>query len=237
MNSIYIIGAGGVGSWLAPAMCKLVKPENIIVVDGDKLEKKNLDRQLFDPEAVNLNKAQALAAIYDCRAKPEYFTAGVMAIDRNDFFMVCVDNNPARVSVLETCDSSGAQAIFGSNEVSSAEAFYYNPAWKGSPHDPRIYYPEIVTDTRFDPRHKSIGCTGEAQEKNRQLVSANISAMSLMLQLYGIWQLDIKKFKREALQYLPYRLNQNQTKFETMTINKKEELCQQTKQKNPPSEQ
>lgn len=219
----YIIGAGGVGSWLAPAICMLVKPESVIIVDGDKLETKNLNRQLFDDTQIGQFKSAALAKKYGCSEFGEYFTHGNFAPDRTDWFMVGVDNNPARMAVLETCDAYGCQAIFGSNEVTSAEAYYYNASWKGTAHDPRIYYPEIVTDMRFDPLRASIGCTGQAQESNRQLVSANISAMSLMLQLFGIWHLDIKKFKREAIKYLPYRLNQNQTKFETVTINKKEE--------------
>jgi hypothetical protein len=217
--NIYIIGAGGVGSWLAPAMCKLVDPENITIVDGDKLEEKNLDRQLFDESDIGDFKSEALAGRYGCNFDHTYFAHGNFATERDDWFMVCVDNNPARMAVLETCDIYKSKAIFGSNEVTSAEAYYYQSEWKGTPHDPRIYYPEIVTDKRFDPMRAAIGCTGEMQENNRQLVSANISAMSLMLQLFGIWQLDRKKFNREAVQYLPYRLNQNQTKFECRTLN------------------
>lgn len=212
--NIYIIGAGGVGSWLAPAMCKLVDPYSITIVDGDTLEEKNMDRQLFDELDIGHFKADALALRYGCKSDSRYFMHGSFAVEKEDWFMVCVDNNPARMAVLESCDCYGARAIFGSNEVTSAEAFYYQPDWKGSPHDPRVYYPEMIEDKSNDPRAAAIGCTGKAQEENRQLVSANISAMSLMLQLFGIWQLDIRKFKRDALKHLPYRLNQNQTRFE-----------------------
>ncbi len=45
--------------------------------------------------------------------------------------------------------------------------------------DPRVYYPEINTDRSGDPRATSIGCTGEAQTNNRQLVSANLMAATL----------------------------------------------------------
>lgn len=223
---IYIIGAGGVGSWLTPAMCMLVKPENITVVDGDHLEMKNLNRQLFTEDDVGDLKSQALADIYGCQADPRYFMSGNFQTERDDWFMVCVDNNPARLAVLESCDIYGTKAIFGSNEVTSAEAFYYDPAWKRTNQDPRVYYPEMTQDMSGDPMARSIGCTGESQKRNVQLVSANISAMSLMLQLFGIWQLDRKKFPKEALRHLPYQLIQNQTGFETMTINKKENICQ-----------
>lgn len=223
---IYIIGAGGVGSWLTPAMCMLVKPEDITVVDGDTLEKKNLSRQLFGVELIGMNKSSALAAAYSCECIPKYFMCGDFQTERDDWMMCCVDNNVGRLSILESCDIYGTKAIFGSNEVTSAEAFYYDPQWKDGPHDPRIYYPEMKTELSGDPMARSIGCTGEAQKKNIQLVSANISAMSLMLQLFGIWQLDRSKFTKEVVRHLPYQLIQNQTKFETMTINKKEELCQ-----------
>lgn len=226
MSKIYIIGAGGVGSWLTPAMCMLVKPENITVVDGDKLELKNLSRQLFNEDYCGMNKALALEDKYDCESIQKYFMSGDFQTEKDDWFMVCVDNNPARLAVLESCDVYGTKAIFGSNEMTSAESFYYDPVWKDSPQDPRVYYPEMKTDNSGDPMARSIGCTGAAQEKNRQLVSANISAMSLMLQLFGIWQLDRKKFPKETLRHLPYHIIQNQTAFETMTINKKEASCQ-----------
>ena len=222
---IYVIGAGGVGSWLTPAMCMLVKPENITVVDGDKLELKNLSRQLFNDDYCGMNKALALQDKYGCGCIEKYFMCGDLETGPDDWFMVGVDNNPARLAVLESCDIYGTKAIFGSNETTSAEGFYYDPAWKRTNQDPRVYYPEMTQDMSGDPMARSIGCTGESQKRNVQLVSANISAMSLMLQLFGIWQLDRKKFPKEALRHLPYQLIQNQTGFETMTINKKE-LCQ-----------
>lgn len=221
--NVYVIGAGGVGSWAAPALCMLVKPESVIIVDGDKLEKKNLNRQLFDDDAIGSFKASSLAVRYGCKSDPRYFAHGNFATERDDWLMCCVDNNPGRMAILETCDVYGSHAILASNETTSAEAYYYDPKWKGTKHDPRIYYPEIVTDKRFDPMRAAIGCTGIEQENNRQLVSANISAMSLMLQLFGIWHLDRRKFNREAVGYLPYRINANQTRFEVRTLNTEKE--------------
>mgnify|MGYP000856154200 CR=1 FL=1 len=61
----------------------------------------------------------------------------------------------------------------------SAEAYYYRRRWKGTARDPRVYYPEINQDRSGDPRATSIGCTGEVQNQNRQLVSANLMAAAL----------------------------------------------------------
>lgn len=63
-NTALIIGCGGVGSHIAYYLTK--EPENklqtIILIDGDKIERKNLTRQLYTENNINENKAQALAA-------------------------------------------------------------------------------------------------------------------------------------------------------------------------------
>ena len=87
MSKIYIIGAGGVGSWITPALCMLAKPENITIVDGDKLELKNLSRQLYHDVYIGENKANSLAKQYDCLSDPRYFVQGNFATERDDWFM------------------------------------------------------------------------------------------------------------------------------------------------------
>jgi molybdopterin/thiamine biosynthesis adenylyltransferase len=212
---IHIIGAGGVGSWLTPSLCLLTEPESVTVYDGDKLEFKNLNRQLFSAADVGAFKSTALASKYGCGFYEGYYSHGLVDIDDGDWLIGCVDNHAARKSILESCDAYGAKAIFGANEVTSAEAFYYEPKWAGTPADPRVYIPEILTDHSDDPRAASIGCTGEAQRANRQLVSANFMAAALIQHLFVIWQLERRKFDKETLGHLPFRIQQNLTKYET----------------------
>lgn len=214
MKNIHIVGAGGVGSWLTPSLCMLAGHEKVTVYDGDTLETKNLNRQLFTEADVGKNKAEALAARYGCQAVPRYYAHGEFEVGTGDWLLVGVDNNPGRKSALETCDIDGVCAIFGANETTSAEAYFYHRRWKDGPMDPRIYYPEIATDDRFDPRRAAIGCTGEAQERNRQLVSANFMAAALMQHLFVLWEVERKHLTRESMPYVPYLLRQNLTKFE-----------------------
>lgn len=211
---IYVLGAGGVGSWLLPSICMLRDPQTVSVVDGDTLETKNLNRQLFTTQDVGRNKADALAERYGCESIPRFFAHGMCAFEESDWLLVGVDNNPARAAALESCDAHGCKAIVGANEVLSAEAYYYDPRWRGSPLDPRKYYEDITTDTRFDPRTVGSGCTGEAQEANKQLVTANFMAAALMQHLFIAWAVEARKLTRDVRKHLPFRIRQNLSSYE-----------------------
>lgn len=213
-----IIGCGGVGSWLTPAICRLADPQQVILIDGDKLEKKNLDRQLFNETHIGRYKAEALAELYGCRGIAKWFAMGDFEIDRDDFLLVGVDNHPARLDALHECDVNGCTAIFGANETYSAEAYLYRREWRGTALDPRVYYPDIAKDHSGDPRAASIGCTGEAQQQNRQLAGDNFMAAALMLQLFTLHTQVLATLKGEAREHLPYKLVSNMTRFETSKI-------------------
>lgn len=72
-RDIIVIGCGGTGSWLLPKLVKIINDgcsksmtsgHNILLVDGDEVEEKNLIRQNFISQDVGKNKAQALAERY-----------------------------------------------------------------------------------------------------------------------------------------------------------------------------
>lgn len=213
----YLIGCGGVGSAIVPSFCLLRDPDDITLVDGDLIERKNLNRQLFDAGQIGRNKAQALAGKYGCRFLPEWFARGKLRHYRSDWLLCLVDNHRTRLEVLEVCDDHGCQAIVAANEMHSAEAYYYRRTWKGTPRDPRVYYPELITDRSGDPRAAAIGCTGEAQETNRQLVSANLMAAALAEHLFVLWHLKAPQLDTETVERLPYKLAANLTRLETHT--------------------
>lgn len=216
MNTI-IIGCGGVGSWLVPVITRLLNREDTItLIDGDKLEAKNLDRQLFDASDIGEYKAQALATRYGCEFRNSWYNAGTMQHSKRDVLFVCVDNHPARIAALEACDRYGCRCIIAANETHSAEAYYYQPDWCGERMDPRVYYPEMVTDKSGDPRAAAIGCTGDAQRQNPQLATANFTAAALALNLYVVWIQELKKMDASiVLEHLPYKLNSTLTRLES----------------------
>jgi hypothetical protein len=211
----YVIGCGGVGSALVPSFCLLKTPQEVTLLDGDTLERKNLNRQMFDASQVGLNKALALAARYGCHALPEWFSRGKLRPGRMDWLLCLADNHRTRLETLEVCDDHGCQAILAANETHSAEAYYYRRHWRGTARDPRVYYPELATDRRGDPRAAAIGCTGEAQERNRQLVSANLMAAALAEHLFVLWSFKAPRLDPETVAMLPYKFVANLSKLET----------------------
>ena len=224
-SHFYIIGAGGVGSWLTPAVCLLSNdPKSVTVVDGDRLEKGNLNRQLFNFDQIGDYKARALADLYDCECSTDYFHRGSIQLEEEDKLLVCVDNHPARKEALAAADYSGAHAFFGANETTSAEAFFYRPGWKESRLDPRVYYPEIMTDDSGNPLARRIGCTGEAQIETPQLVSANFQAAALMQQLLVLWWMKLPMLDQDVIPNLPYRLRANMSALAYDKVGNLEEI-------------
>jgi len=214
----YLIGAGGVGSWLAPSLCLLTGQDNVTLIDGDELEEKNLNRQLFTRQHLRQNKATALSRLYNCHAIPAWYSMGRFHIEPEDVLMVCADNHPARLAALNECDARGCRAIVAANETHSSEAYYYQRSWRGTKLDPRVYYPDILSVREGDPLAAAIGCTGEAQEQNPQLVSANFSAAALAQNLFVVWIMEAPKFEQDTLPFLPHRLVSNLTKLESFRV-------------------
>lgn len=213
---INIIGCGGAGAWVAEAMARLAKPPNITLIDGDTIEARNLDRQLFTLRDIGRNKASALASRIGCRFNEEFYHAGSIEHTESDWIIVCADNNPARASALQAADLYRCNVISCANEKLSAEAYIYRPAWKGTGADPRSYYPDIMSDRTGDPSSIRMGCTGEAAEAAPQLVTANLMAAALAGHLYVLWGISANGLDKEAKESLPIRIRQNMTSSEML---------------------
>lgn len=225
-NHIIIVGCGGVSSFLLPCLLKLVGRETrITLIDGDTLEPRNLDRQLFKPEMIGQNKAEALFETLNLRAGgvysavPDYFTVG-QDVPEGCLILCCADNHAARRAVLEAADNHTGHAIIGGNEYTDAEAYYYRYDWRETERDPRIYYPTIMTDDSGDPT-RPIGCQGEAQVENRQLALANFSAANHMLWLLWFYFAEAGRMDVETAGFWPVR---HQNTFTRMTTTLQKDL-------------
>ena len=112
-----VIGVGGTGSYLVPKLCDYLKDTTediVLLIDGDVVEEKNLERQSYTLDDINKNKAVALLANYNVNypkllmgAFPNYivsikhFTRLInllRSLFKIDEIVVygCVDNNAMR---------------------------------------------------------------------------------------------------------------------------------------------
>ena len=191
---IYLIGCGGVGSYLLPALYHSTK-DYITLFDGDTIEQKNYERQHLEQHHTGENKASVMARSLHFLPKrfevfPEYITKDNFFPERKSIIFCCVDNHPARKVCLQKADEHECCVILSANEYESVQAYLYLPEWKDTPRDYRIKYPEVMTDTRFDPTQR--GCN-EVLESFPQLAIFNNLAAALGLQLFHI--LKTKRFR------------------------------------------
>jgi molybdopterin/thiamine biosynthesis adenylyltransferase len=182
-----IIGAGGIGSFLASALSRIT--HDITIIDGDIVEAKNLSRQLYETPDIGKYKAEVLAAKLFIQAQAQYFATHIVVPEGEPVFC-CADNMPCRKDVLDAADRFQCPAIIGANETWRSEAYIYLPDWKDTKFDPRTYYPQILTENAGRP---DAPCHADATLKdNPQTLTANFTAAAFMLRLYFIWLVRVK---------------------------------------------
>lgn len=209
-GSIHLIGCGGTGSWVYPALIRIVRESAIHLWDGDVLEDRNLDRQLFTNEYIGDNKAESLYHFYggvqdgeEPIAHEEYFHSGSEGIDNGSLLLCCADNHTARLACLIVADLTNSTAIIAGNEYTDADAYLYDSgSMRGTPNDPRVFAPEITTDASGDPR-SPVGCTGHEQVLRSQLVIANMASAVHMLRLMWWWFAEAGSLPRDTRPYWP----------------------------------
>jgi molybdopterin/thiamine biosynthesis adenylyltransferase len=115
LQNVVLIGVGGTGGYVLQQMARLLyslkeqgaSVPDVLLVDGDTVEEKNLLRQYFLPQDVGKKKATVLAERYarayglSIAAYPHYLTketdgrpAGIL--EPGDVVVACVDNGSTR---------------------------------------------------------------------------------------------------------------------------------------------
>lgn len=217
---IIIVGAGGGGSWLTPAVRRLCPDTPIELYDGDILETRNLNRQLYREEDVGRNKAEALADLYPgITARPAWFHADV-PVPRRSCLLCCVDNNPARAAIIQAAEAARGVVIIGGNEYTEATADLYVPEdMKGTPNDPAHHTPAIFTDRTGAPAGSGAGggCAAEAAvAATPQLVMANMAGATFMLQLLWFWYATRRRLERDTRPHWPVSFRSCSTALQTI---------------------
>jgi hypothetical protein len=222
MAKVAVIGCGGTGTYLVPILLRSVsKASSIVLFDGDAFTTKNLDRQLFRPDLVGINKAKAMMVMYPDKrmtAKHDYLRDSE-ELEDFDLVIACPDNHLARSRVLSAADEFEIPVVICGNEYNSSSAMMYMPEWKGTPMDPRIRYPEILTDRAGSP--VDVSCTGEAVEDSPQLALANNTSAVFAIQLIHFWfnVVDEELSKDEdAKKKFPVEMSWVPSKLATLTV-------------------
>lgn len=152
---VLCIGAGGIGSQIAPTLVRKGIGK-ITVLDDDFVDASNLNRQRFYQKDLNVNKAVALAR----NLKPECIAATDIlgcpfrledAVGRPcltcDLAICAVDNNPARVLASSYFRSKNIPVIFTAVSRDADHGYVFVQDRDG----PCIacMFPDIVNDDRF----------------------------------------------------------------------------------------
>ena len=118
--NLLLIGCGGTGSWLAPSIARLARvvkdsgrEVNVVFIDGDSVEDKNIPRQNFCEAEISMNKAVTLANRFgaawglEIEAIPSMLRSDMQSkvFATSHFslqiFIGCVDNAAARKTIAE----------------------------------------------------------------------------------------------------------------------------------------
>ena len=225
----FIVGCGGVCSYFLPSFLKMLKhhkklkKSNVFLVDGDQIEQKNYDRQMFQGGNVGKYKAEVLRDQY---ANDDYIQS-IIAIndyitdsftpDPRSMIIGFVDNHPARRDMLTVADRTTSKVVFAANSTIGAHAYYYQPDWVNTDLDPRVRFPEIVTVETGSPVH-AIGCnTEEKLDETPQTAIANQLAASHALHLWNFWSIETREMDVSTMDLWPIESKNTFCKFQTLT--------------------
>jgi PRTRC genetic system ThiF family protein len=120
IGRIFVIGAGGTGSYVVPHIARLLSSTNsnarLTIVDGDIVEEKNLVRQNFCSADVGRYKSQVLAERYSAALGiaveflTKHLTKDCDTPSYNALYITCTDNLASRAivcnSITDRCSES-----------------------------------------------------------------------------------------------------------------------------------
>lgn len=163
------------------------------MVDGDKYEERNRERQIFREQA---NKAQETCVRLkdffpnlEIEFKPTYITAenAFLFIKENDSVFLGVDNHATRKIVSDRVATlDNALLISGGNEVRDGNAQVYRREGGKDITPPLTFaHPEIEFPT--DKHPNDLHCGELVEAGVTQVLAANLAAASVMVSIYTIW--------------------------------------------------
>jgi hypothetical protein len=108
--SVTVVGCGGTGGFAAEGLCRLLPKEaNLMLVDHDRVEERNLTRQCFTKEELGEFKSEALAKRLSREfGRPVAYSTlpvSMTEVKLPGLVIGCVDNGLARADIAEATKS------------------------------------------------------------------------------------------------------------------------------------
>lgn len=132
IKRVIIIGAGGTGSWFSPKFTKIINDAinknlisfeeneklNVLYIDGDIVEDKNLIRQNFIEFDVGKNKAEVLATRYGSQFNEDKVECGYISkyITNKDYRKIDPEVSDRFIDISDILSSTSGSSLRG-NEV------------------------------------------------------------------------------------------------------------------------
>jgi PRTRC genetic system ThiF family protein len=218
---LFLVGCGGTGSWLAPAVArvgkllieKFNKEVEITFFDPDYVEEKNIYRQNFCAAEVGTNKAEALADRYgqawgiEIGAMGKKFDRGYGFASGSSVIIGCVDNTDARKNISDyvngccwlDCGNTKnfGQILLGTGK--GLEKAFAIPGYCGTLPYPHVQHPELIQKTQFNEKPKAKGeelsCADMALQDSQGLaINQRMAAEAADYLVRMLITRDLKKF-------------------------------------------
>lgn len=227
-RKIKVIGSGGIGGHLIEPLARFLSytEDNceVTVIDGDKFEERNKERQRFTSCE---NKAEHTVAQLKeqfpkvhLRAKGEYVTEDnvITTVREGDVVFLCVDNHATRKLISDRCEElDNVTLISGGNDYTDGNVILYrrqNGKDIGKPptklHS-KIAKPEDKNPGVFTDEER-LGCQREAQT-NPQLLFTNLAIASTMLNCYYAAEQGKAQFEQVYVDILSQRSRPTPDRF------------------------
>jgi molybdopterin/thiamine biosynthesis adenylyltransferase len=190
MRTIVMVGAGGTASHLIhPLIAYLSSGEDFIIhlYDADKVEPRNLSRQLFYANEVGQHKSRALAMRFDPHVAAHTEFIGPDNIEKsiieNDTVLICADNMFVRRLINDRAKTlDNILVINGGNEKFSASVQVF-ARQNGTNTTPSLDFFSPEFDIDDGPDRSTLSCAQLAElPGGEQTVVANNTAAAFMLQ-------------------------------------------------------
>ncbi|MDE1871728.1 MAG: ThiF family adenylyltransferase [Candidatus Micrarchaeota archaeon] len=196
MRQVKIIGLGGIGSWLAKAVAPILyygerQPTLLSLIDGDKYEPKNHNRQAFKLSDSMSYKAEAQHAELAEFESPKLFIQAHNEFINHDnvsdyvccddIVLLCVDNHATRKTVSDHCATlRNVTLISGGNDYDDGNVqVYVRKNGRNKTANLTTYHPEIANPTDRPP--DEVGCEQAIAQGETQTLTANFMCASIML--------------------------------------------------------